>query len=431
MLKVTQLFCLLTTGYAFQVNLYTGKACRQCIRYKKIFNGLVKKYPHLEFNNIEICGDGMDNEGYLNAKNLQINVVPTIIFKDKKGEEDSRFTCVPRNYDKIHETCVKFNDLNSSGERTIYPHKKCEWLVEDMDTKKDYVLTHEHLRLAKLCENIYTDSFMRSREEHVENNLTDTQCGMSIHGNQLIVCFRGSDSVTDWRMNFYTTLAEYPYGSGRYVHAGFLTQWMSVQSEVTSKFVSLLEKYSDSIEEVVFCGHSAGTTASLAAYILEPVITESFKKKTKIVTFGSPRYCNDKFKEYIEKKVDCTRIVLDRDVVTRAPLPIFGYTHVGKPIQIRETCVLERDTSTLESIHWMILGIPRGDIGVRDHFINNYRYAISEWLAEQGVEIESDPSIEMPMIPEESEVVPEVSDEVSDEVSGEATTDEITTDEES
>jgi len=135
----------------------------------------------------------------------------------------------------------------------------------------------------------------------------------------------------------------------------------------------------------------------LAAYILEPVITDTFSKKTKIVTFGSPRYCNDKFKEYIENKADCTRIVLDRDVITRAPLPIFGYVHVGKPVQIREDCVIRRDTTTMESIHWMLLGLPRGDIGVRDHFINNYRDAISGWLIQNDIEIEEDSSIEIPV----------------------------------
>ena len=415
MLNLFVIICVLRSGYAFRANLYTGKACRQCIRYKKIFNKLVIKYPEVEFNNIEISGNGVDEESYMDAKNLKIHAVPTIVFQDKNGEEEDRFVCVPRNYDQINETCEKYNDIMSKDKTTSLPVKKCQWLVENMDTKAGDVLSYEHLRLAKLCENMYTDSFMKSREQHVENTVTDTQCGMSVHGNQLIVCFRGSDSVTDWRMNFYTTLSEFPYGSGRFVHAGFLAQWMSVQSEVTSKLMTLMDKYSDTIEEVVFCGHSAGTTASLAAYILEPVIKETFSKKTKIVTFGSPRYCNDKFKEYIEKRVECTRIVLDRDVITRAPLPIFGYVHVGKAIQIRENCIIQRDTTTIESIHWMILGLPRGDIGVRDHFINNYRDAISGWLTQNEIEIEEDSSIDLPVdaldVIVESEEVPEEAEE--------------------
>ena len=88
---------------------------------------------------------------------------------------------------------------------------------------------------------------------------------------------------------------------------------------------------------------------------------------------------------------------------------------MGKAIQIRENCIIQRDTTTIESIHWMILGLPRGDIGVRDHFINNYRDAINGWLTQNEIEIEEDSSIELPVdaldVIVESEEVPEEAEE--------------------
>jgi len=408
MFKQILIALLIDKGYAFKVNLFTGKACRQCIRFNRIFQGLVDKYPDVNFEKIELYGGDPYKEGYIKAKRLKINVVPMVVFENEHGEEESRITAVSKNYKEIEEICKKYSSLNNpndtdDAEIPSYLDKKCEWVIKEMETHDHTVLTNEHLRLSKLCDNIYSDKFLRSSAEYVDNEDTDTQCGMSIHGRQLIICFRGSDSATDWRLNFYATLSEFPCGSGKYVHSGFLAQWLSVQTEFTSKFFKMIDKYAGNIDEVVFCGHSSGTVSCLAAYTMEPVITEIYKKVSKVVTYGAPRMCNDLFKKHLEEKVDCTRIVLDRDVITRVPFPFFGYTHIGKPIQVRENCVFERDTTTLESLHWMILGLPSADVGIRDHFIYNYTVAIEQWLKEQGVELDEgildrlEPIITQPM----------------------------------
>jgi len=417
MFKAICMSLLFNRCNSFKVNLFTGKSCRQCIKFKKIFTGLIEKYPDVDFEKIELAGGPSNIEAYNRAKMMKINVVPMIVFEDDYGEEESRITAISKNYKEIENVCKKYSnfseELKSSGTEQSM-NKKCEWIVKEMGTNENTVLTREHLELSKLCDNIYSDEFLRNTEAYVENTQTDSQCGMVMSGSKLLVCFRGSDSATDWRLNFYVTLSEFPCGSGRYVHSGFLSQWLSIQAEFTEKFLYMMDKHIDNIDEVIFCGHSAGTVSCIAAYIMEPVITETYSKSTKIITYGAPRMCNDEFKKNLEKKVDCTRIVLDRDVITRVPFPVFGYTHIGKPIQIREDCVVERDTTTLETLYWMFLGLPLADVGVRDHFIGNYTKAIKQWLKDQCVE-SSDPIIE-PIVEEPTAEEPFIKESDSVEV---------------
>lgn len=236
-----------------------------------------------------------------------------------------------------------------------------------------------HETLVKYCQDIYTDDHL-SIHEHIDNKTTGVQCMFIMEDNRLIICYRGSNDSTDWRMNFHMSQSEYPCGSGCYVHSGFLVQWISIEKEFKEKLTSHLEKNKETgeIQEVVFCGHSAGSgQCCLAAYSCDEII-KSYGVPMKVVTFASPMMGDENFKEKLESLADCTRIVLDRDVITR--VPFFGYIHVGKPIQIREDCILERETSMLEHIHWMILGARSSDIGINDHFVWNYYGAIKKWL---------------------------------------------------
>ncbi len=367
---------LVRAASAFKVSLFTSKACRQCSRFNKVFANLSDEHPAISFEKVYLSGDGAER-----ARRLNVKHIPMVVFENDREEEEARFTGVPSNYVEIGTLCAKFSELKYSTESK----KKCSWVVTNMDSDAPAKLTHDHLLLAKICESVYDDEFMRSSESHVENNTTDTQCIVSadLERRQMVVCFRGSDSATDWRMNFFTTLTEFPHKSKRYVHSGFLTQWMSIASEFEKKFVEMMDIHKEGIDEVVFCGHSAGTVSCLAAYEMEPILKEKYSgKKIRVVTFGAPRMGNDKFRDHMEERAECTRIVLDRDVITRVPFSMLGYKHIGNPVQIRKDRILARDTSPLEALHWMVMGIPRADVGVRDHFIQNYRVAIEEWLTE-------------------------------------------------
>lgn len=231
-----------------------------------------------------------------------------------------------------------------------------------------------HERIAELCQNVYNDDFL-SINRHIDRKCTDTQCIFIIEDSNLIVCFRGSDSAMDWYMNFHVRQTEYPIGSGCYVHSGFLVQWLSIKEEFENIISDILSN--KDISGVIFGGHSAGTTSSVAAYSS----ISKFKEKgipITLITYGSPKFCNKSTKKVIEENINCTRIVLDRDIITR--VPFFGdYCHVGNPIQIREDCILERETTTIEHIHWLMTNIPF-EFGITDHIVSNYYNSIRKWL---------------------------------------------------
>lgn len=235
-----------------------------------------------------------------------------------------------------------------------------------------------HERLVKHCQDVYTTEFLETHK-HIENECTGVQCVFMVENDQLVVCFRGSDSGTDWRMNFNMSQSEYPTGSGCFVHSGFLVQWVSIEQQFKQILQELMETHGEGLQEVVFCGHSAGSQCIIAAYACKQIL-DQYDLPVKAVTFGSPRLGDSNFKDKVESCMDITRIVLDRDAITR--VPNFGYEHVGKPIQIRDDCVLERETSTLEHIHWMLIGARSGDAGIRDHFISNYNTAVCKWLSD-------------------------------------------------
>lgn len=239
-------------------------------------------------------------------------------------------------------------------------------------------LTPDHLKIVEYCQKIYQDEYLREAEEFVDNEETECQCIMfkEKDRDRLIVCFRGSDSIIDWKMNFYMTTTEYPKNSGRQVHSGFLVQWLSVRDEVKRKLLRLIETHKT--KEILFCGHSAGTICCIAAYALGEELRET--QSLEVVTFGGPRFCDRFFQEYFDERYKCTRIVLDRDVICLCPFGVFGYHHVGKPIQIFDDCVKQEEPTVWQKIHWLLLGIPKRDFGIRDHFIFNYTAAISKFV---------------------------------------------------
>lgn len=64
------------------------------------------------------------------------------------------------------------------------------------------------------------------------------------------------------------------------------------------------------VDEVIFCGHSAGVVCCLAAEEVMKV-NKNPRINCEVVTFGSPRLCNKECKDYLEQKLKCTKLVLD------------------------------------------------------------------------------------------------------------------------
>ena len=330
--------------------LYSSNGCRACLNFEKKFNTLKTEYSGIMFEKINISESDVTRKiAYEN----KINKIPLIIFK-VEDDEVNRLTGVRSKYTEIEDTCKEI-----SGFTAKIP-------------KFDPII----LETAKLCEKVYDDKFLK-RSEHVENRDSDCQATITKSGTKVFVAFRGSDSVQDWRSNFRSLLVSYPAKSENKVHAGFLIQWISVKDDLLGKLGKII-KEDRLIEDVFFCGHSAGIVCCLAALDFEK--QNKSKLNIEVVTFGAPRMGNKAFKDNIESKMKCTRIVLDRDIVTRLPFKFLGYRHIGEPYQLRENSIINRETSAIESLWWMFLGIGKADIGIKDHFIDNYVEAIEKNL---------------------------------------------------
>lgn len=233
-------------------------------------------------------------------------------------------------------------------------------------------INENHLLLANYCQNVYLDSYLENVEEYVNRESTDVQCVILKDPNEerLIVCFRGSDDLTDWRMNFNLKTSKYPLNSTREVHSGFLVQWLSVKDEVQEKIGKMIEKYGTT--KITFCGHSAGAGACcLATYDLGEDLMKS-GQDVNVVSFGSPKICNQDFKDYFNDKFKgkSTRIVLDMDAITVFPL---GYHHVcDKLLHMTDKGIQKTEPSLWQRFTWFASGILKLDFGIRDHLIFNY-----------------------------------------------------------
>lgn len=268
-------------------------------------------------------------------------------------------------YPDIERMCDELNSLSS---------------IPEVDYKKKG-LTNVHRTAAQLCRKVY-DVYLTSCEAYVDHPGTDFQCCMTKEGDRLFVSVRGSDAKQDWKNNFQCSLTEYPIGSGRMLHSGFLLQWFSVRHEAMSKLDSMLSKHKHNVGSVTFCGHSAGVLSLL--FSLEFVSIKGSGEHSAIkvdaVTFGAPRIGNSLFKEHLEASVPVTRIVLDRDIVTKAPF-WGGYTHVGTPVQMRNREIIHRDLSCWEGVLCFVRGVLWDqELGIKDHDIGRYCAQIDNHL---------------------------------------------------
>lgn len=239
--------------------------------------------------------------------------------------------------------------------------------VVDTDT-----ISESHLLIAKHCAKVYKDDYLEDAEEFVDHPETDCQCVMFKDSeSRIIVCFRGSDHIIDWKHNFNTAGTQYPKNSDREVHTGFLVQWLSVKNDVMQKLENLIEKHGTN--KVIFCGHSAGAgICCVAAYDLGEELMKN-SQDVEIVTLGSPRMCNKAFQVYFNNTFKCCRYVLDKDVITLFPLGVFGYYHIGKLVHMKDGGKIGTiEPSFWQKLKWLLLGFTSLDFGVRDHFIGNY-----------------------------------------------------------
>lgn len=196
------------------------------------------------------------------------------------------------------------------------------------------LIKHFHVSAAIYCEKSYDDKFLRRCDYFIDSQDKDIQCLINKEGTNLFVCFRGTDTIKDWRSNLNLNLIDIENSSK--FHEGFYNSWNSVKNDIKDDIKESFDNHMD-IQTVIFTGHSAGVVANLAAYDLHDLIKKEYNKNIEAVTFGAPKCCNEDFKrDFNKKKINCTRFVLKDDIITQFPVGK-SYKHLGIPIFMRSS----------------------------------------------------------------------------------------------
>ncbi|MEX1208467.1 MAG: lipase family protein [Acidimicrobiia bacterium] len=178
-----------------------------------------------------------------------------------------------------------------------------------------------------------------------------TQAFTASDGDHLYVAFRGTEAnPIDWSRNaqFKPTASEF----GR-IHSGF-------GSGVEEVWQGVLDAIIASGKPVVFTGHSlGGALAALAAFRAD----RAGHPVAAIYTYGQPRVGHRDFsRAFSERLEDRTyRAINHVDLVTRVPLLLQGYRHVGSRVYFDRSGAAHLGTSawrvalddvTFRLTHW-------------------------------------------------------------------------------
>jgi poly(3-hydroxyalkanoate) synthetase len=140
--------------------------------------------------------------------------------------------------------------------------------------------------------------------------------------------FKGSDDIRDWVSNLNVTpeSEHYEFHSGFHLAAlKFVNKVRSIISENKGKSISLI-------------GYSrGGAIAAILAYL---ILKKSDKLKIELTTFGQPRcFEEEKVKDVqymiLTDQLKYKRIFFQNDIVSRLPLRLQNFQHVGDKLVLK------------------------------------------------------------------------------------------------
>ena len=154
---------------------------------------------------------------------------------------------------------------------------------------------------------------------------SDTQGFVAGAEEMVVVSFRGTQSNTiwDWMTDDDVVFRTFPAGL---VHRGFYHALDDVWHEMNAA----IEKFQDKAQSLWFTGHSLG--AALACMAVARLVFERHTPINGMYTFGQPRTGDFSFSHQFDHEFGdrAFRFVNHRDIVTRIPLRLMGYSHVGQ-----------------------------------------------------------------------------------------------------
>ena len=183
------------------------------------------------------------------------------------------------------------------------------------------------------------------------------------HTNQLIVVsFRGSSSVDNWRTNLDLDVTQTDICSDCTAHSGFWHSWLDARDRV----LPAVQQASTSFPKyrIAVTGHSLGAAiATLAAATMR-----NAGHTVALYNFGSPRIGGNKITTYITNQPGGNyRVTHWNDPIPRLPLLTMGYVHIspeyyinkasGKSVKPSDINIYEGSMNLRGNMAWLYVDV--------------------------------------------------------------------------
>ncbi|MGM9647502.1 MAG: hypothetical protein ACI3YH_05170 [Eubacteriales bacterium] len=163
---------------------------------------------------------------------------------------------------------------------------------------------------------------------HVENS---ADFALRRVGTTLYIYFAHSDGAEDWKNNFNFPARAYRQAGSPtwYAHRGFLKVWKTVKSYVTADIMD------PDVQKIVISGYSHGAALAVLCHEYVWHSRPDLQQSLEGYGFGCPRVVFGVLSKELRSRWAHFTVIRNRDdLVTHLPPAAFGFTHVGKMLEI-------------------------------------------------------------------------------------------------
>lgn len=204
---------------------------------------------------------------------------------------------------------------------------------------------HDEIDEALLKERLNNDVVAK---EYISKD--HAQCWIFQEGKEMIVSFRGTDSLGDAMTNVNFIPVDFTIGEERCgrVHQGYYDYYKRLKGHVF-KCIDDHVKEHGAAAELSFVGHSLGGCVVLCALEASYKYEEN-KENISVYTFGAPAVGNQHFRDKVISRIgSLTRVIYDSDIVPHLPLNLIN-VHVSEPLVIKDGIASEAWRPTLKCV---------------------------------------------------------------------------------
>lgn len=146
---------------------------------------------------------------------------------------------------------------------------------------------------------------------------TDAQCYIFFNTRDVYVCFRGTSSIDDVKIDLSIGRDRYLNDKVK-IHSGFLRQYISCRDMILLYLDAIIVGNRD-IRKISFCGHSLG--GALATIASADMAVLYGNHEIRYFSIGCPRVGNKAFKKLFNERVKVAyRVVNHEDPVQYVPI---------------------------------------------------------------------------------------------------------------